>query len=140
MHSDGSSAESYRYQPFGKEALFDNQGNNIDQALASWRYSSKRKDAEWDLLYFGRRYYDPEAGRWLTPDPIGFADGMNLYVFNHNNPLRYIDGATFDGQGKFTGRTDVTDHGRGDHFNPHYHPATGPNSANSPPQEILKFN
>jgi uncharacterized protein RhaS with RHS repeats len=36
-------------------------------------------------------YYDPEIGRWLTTDPAGFADGMNLYVFNHNNPLRYID-------------------------------------------------
>ena len=27
----------------------------------------------------------------MTPDPAGFIDGMNLYVFNHNNPLRYVD-------------------------------------------------
>jgi RHS repeat-associated protein len=40
----------------------------------------------------------------------------------------YTQGATFDGNGKFQGRTDVTDHGRGDHTNPHFHPATSPNS------------
>jgi len=48
----------------------------------------------------------------------------------------YTQGATFDEEGKFKGRTDVTDHGRGDHPNPHYHPATGPDSANSPPEPI----
>ncbi|MBA3603241.1 MAG: RHS repeat-associated core domain-containing protein [Parachlamydiaceae bacterium] len=48
----------------------------------------------------------------------------------------YRQGATFDANGDFKGRTDVTNHGRGDHPNPHYHPATGPNSASSPAEPI----
>ena len=51
----------------------------------------KRTDAETGFVYFGHRYYDPELCRWLTTDPAGFVDGMNLYVFNFNNPLRYVD-------------------------------------------------
>ncbi len=33
----------------------------------------------------------PTIGRWLTPDPLGFADGPNLYTFVHNQPFAYID-------------------------------------------------
>jgi hypothetical protein len=39
----------------------------------------------------------------------------------------YRQGATFDGNGNFRGRTDVTDHGRTDHASPH-HRATGAGS------------
>jgi hypothetical protein len=42
-------------------------------------------------VYFGRRYYAPNIGRWITPDPIGFNDGPNLYAYVHNNPLTAID-------------------------------------------------
>lgn len=48
----------------------------------------------------------------------------------------YTQGATFDKDGKFKGRTDVTDHGRGDHANPHWHPAKGPNSVEKGGSEI----
>ena len=51
----------------------------------------------------------------------------------------YTQGATFDENGKFKGRTDVTNHGRSDHPTPHFHPATGPNSAKSPPQVIFQI-
>ena len=40
----------------------------------------------------------------------------------------YTQGAMFDSKGKFIGRTDVTNHGRFDHLNPHFHPAKGPAS------------
>ena len=43
------------------------------------------------MVYFGRRFYSPEFGRWLTPDPAGFTDGMNLYAFVHNDPLTHFD-------------------------------------------------
>ena len=40
----------------------------------------------------------------------------------------YVQGATFDANGEFKGRTDVTDHGRPqNHHNPHFHPAHAPN-------------
>nr|NGX39925.1 putative deoxyribonuclease RhsC [Chlamydiota bacterium] len=48
---------------------------------------SKRHDAETGLIYFGRRYYDPELGRFITADPEGYVDSANLYAFVLNNPL-----------------------------------------------------
>ena len=43
------------------------------------------------MVFFGRRYYEPTTGRFLTPDPLGFADGPNLYAYVHNSPLILID-------------------------------------------------
>jgi len=85
---DNTPVESYRYTAFGEESIFNPQGDPItnSQVGNSWRYSSKRTD-ESGLVYYGRRYYDPTLGRWLTPDPAGFADGMNLYAFVLNDPL-----------------------------------------------------
>jgi uncharacterized protein RhaS with RHS repeats len=40
---------------------------------------------------FGARDYDPEIGRWTTPDPSGFAGGLNLYVYTDQNPQSFID-------------------------------------------------
>lgn len=35
--------------------------------------------------------YDPATGRWLTRDPAGYVDGMNLYRYGRSNPVRYVD-------------------------------------------------
>jgi len=48
-------------------------------------------DAETGLHYNWHRYYDPSTGRYLTPDPIGFAGGMNLYAYVQNDPVNRID-------------------------------------------------
>ena len=39
----------------------------------------------------GFRYYDPEIGRYLTRDPIGYGDGLNVYLYVGNNPVNFID-------------------------------------------------
>ncbi len=56
-----------------------------------WRFAAKRFDPELGLIYFGKRYYDPRLGRWLTTDPAGFVDSFNLYQYVLNNPFRYYD-------------------------------------------------
>jgi len=38
-----------------------------------------------------QRYYDPQLGRWLSADPIGFAGGLNLYTYVGNNPVTRVD-------------------------------------------------
>lgn len=85
--------ETYRYTVFGEEQIFDCDGNLIKEAISvnPWRYASKRKDPETGWIYFGARYYDPETGRWTTPDPAGFADGSNLYAYLHHRPLMFYD-------------------------------------------------
>ncbi len=56
-----------------------------------WRFSSKRVDTETGFIYYGRRYYMPELGRWLTQDPLGLTAGPNVYAFLKNNTLSSLD-------------------------------------------------
>jgi len=48
-------------------------------------------DAETGLHYNYHRYYDPKTGRYISPDPIGLAGGINLYAYVDNNPVVYTD-------------------------------------------------
>jgi len=83
--------ESCAFTAFGEDLA-------QEEFLNPWRFASKRFDQELRLVYFGKRYYDPEYGRWLTPDPLGFIDSTNLYQYVFNNPFRYRD---LDGQFAF---------------------------------------
>ena len=42
-------------------------------------FTGREYDSESGLYYFRARYYDPSLGRFVGRDPIGYADGMNLY-------------------------------------------------------------
>jgi RHS repeat-associated protein len=37
------------------------------------------------------RWYSPNLGRWTSRDPIGYADGMNLYGYVGGMPLMLVD-------------------------------------------------
>lgn len=82
--------EKYQYTAFGEENIVDANGQPIT-SKNPWRYAGKRTDEETGLIAFGRRFYDPTLGRWLTPDPIGYEDGPNLYAYLHHNPYMYFD-------------------------------------------------
>ena len=62
-------------------------------------------DAETGLHYNWHRYYDPDTGRYLTPDPIGLEGGINPFLYTSNNPVNYIDpyGLFLDSTGQYTG-------------------------------------
>jgi RHS repeat-associated protein len=87
----GCTEEAYKYTAFGEEEIFDSSGQPKEDSVNPWRYASKRVDEESGLVFFGRRYYDPEIGRWTTPDPIGFEGGANVYAYVFNSPLSYFD-------------------------------------------------
>jgi RHS repeat-associated protein len=95
----GHPIEHYRYSAFGEEEIFDGDGKHMQQSNNPWRFASKRVDPETGWVFFGRRHYDPETGRWTTPDPIGFSDGPNLYAYLHHNPLLGIDPFGLRGEG-----------------------------------------
>ncbi|MEI6243033.1 MAG: RHS repeat-associated core domain-containing protein, partial [Chlamydiota bacterium] len=85
--------EMYQYSAFGEEIICDITGEPLStsQLHNLWRYRGGRAEEEIGLIFFHNRFYDPQVGRWLTPDPLGFVDGPNLYAYVNNNPLKYSD-------------------------------------------------
>ncbi len=55
------------------------------------RFPGHYSDQETGLHYNYFRYYDPEIGRYLTPDPLGIVGGINFYSYVQNNPVAEID-------------------------------------------------
>jgi len=62
------------------------------------RFTSKERDAETGLDYFGARYFSGAQGRFTSPDPItGTAlhvinpQRWNMYAYVLNNPLAFVD-------------------------------------------------
>ncbi len=54
------------------------------------RYQGQYLDRETGLHYNLHRYFAPECGRFIQPDPIGLLGGINLYQYAPN-PLGWID-------------------------------------------------
>lgn len=91
--SQGQIHEFYRYTAFGEESCYQSDGSakTSQEVLNPWRFSSKRYDQDTGMIHYGKRDYLPSAGRWLTLDPLGHADGLNRFAFVHNNPKTNID-------------------------------------------------
>ncbi|MCL2550675.1 MAG: DUF6531 domain-containing protein [Actinomycetia bacterium] len=51
------------------------------------RFPGQYADPETGLHYNHYRYYDPEAARYLSPDPLGLAPAPNNYAYVHNPTL-----------------------------------------------------
>jgi RHS repeat-associated protein len=82
-HSN-KSASYYRYSAFGEQEHFG-------PAESPWTFAGKRQDPLTKWIHFGRRYYLPTIGRFLTPDPAGLSVSPNLYAYLANSPLIRYD-------------------------------------------------
>ncbi|WP_454875722.1 RHS repeat-associated core domain-containing protein [Pseudomonas farris] len=79
---------SAKYNACGKVThLVFGGGEQLEQPL---RFQGQYFDAESGLHYNRHRYYDPEVGRYLTPDPIKLAGGLNQYQYTPN-PTGWVD-------------------------------------------------
>lgn len=54
------------------------------------RFQGQYLDRETGLHYNTFRFYDPDIGRFTTPDPLGLAGGLNLYSYGQN-PVGWVD-------------------------------------------------
>jgi RHS repeat-associated protein len=56
-----------------------------------FRYATKYLDEETGLYNFGRRFLDPVTGQWLSREPLGESESINLYAYTGNDPINKID-------------------------------------------------
>jgi RHS repeat-associated protein len=83
----GKLVARYDYDAFGNRIT--NTGPEVE--LCPFGFSTKYRDEETGMLYYGFRYYQPEMGRWLSRDPIGITGGLNLYGMVGNDPVNHTD-------------------------------------------------
>ncbi|WP_246593436.1 RHS repeat protein [Photorhabdus akhurstii] len=89
LDSEGQIISEEEYYPYGGTALWAAR-NKTEASYKTIRYSGKEQDAT-GLYYYGYRYYQPWIGRWLSSDPAGTIDGLNLYRMVRNNPVTLLD-------------------------------------------------
>ncbi len=95
--------ESYDYDSFGR---LQRHGGKVKN---TYTFTGREWDKEIGLYYYRARYYDPEVGRFVTPDPSHFIQPrgtsipyllpflltrpieLNLYLYAKNNPANLTD-------------------------------------------------
>jgi RHS repeat-associated protein len=86
--SSGQAPTAYRFDAFGAQSAAAGPDTTSLKFAGGWGYQS---DVAMGLQLLGERYYDPTVGRFFSPDPIGFAGGMNLYGYCGGNPVGMVD-------------------------------------------------
>ena len=88
------------YKPFGEEIGAGTGGRTTGMGYSvadgiRQRFTSKERDNETALDYFGARYYASAQGRFTSADSYGGRlvnpQTLNLYTYVRNNPLKYVD-------------------------------------------------
>ena len=85
------------YDAYGNyKILLDTNGIGT---LNPIRYRGYYYDVETGLYYIAKRYYDPEIGRFVSPNNINsvnpsIINGLNLYCYGKNNPVSNFNGTT----------------------------------------------
>ncbi|MBU1379798.1 RHS repeat-associated core domain-containing protein, partial [Myxococcota bacterium] len=61
-------------------------------------FTGKELEVDLGIMYFGARWYNPQLGRWLSPDPLYLVStaknaekDQNIYHYAGNNPWKFID-------------------------------------------------
>jgi RHS repeat-associated protein len=84
-------AQKITYDEFGAVL------NDSNSGFQPFGFAGGLYDADTRLLHLGARDYDPENGRWISKDPIGF-DGSdaNVYEYAFSDPINITDPTGLD--------------------------------------------
>lgn len=99
-NDSGEEVVRYRYNAWGVPSVkVDSSGISL-AVINPFRYRGYLYDNEYSLYYLQSRYYDPEIGRFISPEPNidegGFdlsakALAYNTFTYCANNPIVYKD-------------------------------------------------
>jgi RHS repeat-associated protein len=78
------------YYPFGSTS-YQAVRRDIEIPPKRYRFTAMERDEETGLNYHRARYYATWLGSWVSCDPIGLEDGINIYKFSQNNPIIFVD-------------------------------------------------
>ena len=96
----GDAFVMYSYDEWGNPIQTITRDNTAEQnkiaEINPLRYRGYYYDTETGYYYLQSRYYNPEWGRFLSPDAFGYIDnstrlGFNAYIYCVNNPVIYVD-------------------------------------------------
>ncbi|MBX9809530.1 RHS repeat-associated core domain-containing protein, partial [Candidatus Gracilibacteria bacterium] len=98
----GNMPRTFGYDAFGKayilgektitEATYKDISSYTGTLYGNTRlYTGREYDQETGLYYNRARYYNSDTGRFISRDPIGQNDQVNLYTYVANSPLKYVD-------------------------------------------------
>ncbi len=74
----------YTYDAFGRTV------SSMETVHNRFMYAGEQFDHITSQYYLRTRYYDPSTGRFTQEDPFR-GDGLNLYAYVSNNPVKYVD-------------------------------------------------
>ena len=83
---DAERVATYRYEVFGK--VRQQAGPAAEQN--TYRFSTKSEERTTGFSYYGYRFYNSQAGRWIVGE-IPASKEWNLYSFVNNRPLDAFD-------------------------------------------------
>ncbi len=78
------------YHPYGTTA-YRTTNASLRTTAKRYRFTGMERDEESGLNYHSARYYAGWLGRWVTVDPAGLVDGLNLYGYAKNQPSTILD-------------------------------------------------
>ena len=87
--ADGAYLGGYVTQAFGQVTILS--GANAYLSENQWRLASKPHEWLTGYSHWGRRWFSPFLGRWVSRDPIGEEGGINLYSVSGNDPVCGLD-------------------------------------------------
>jgi RHS repeat-associated protein len=97
--STGHLLEWYQYDLQGTPFFYDANDNQLSATNYSVRhlFTGQQWYSDIGLYDLRNRFYSPDIGRFLQPDPIGFrGDATNLYRYCGNNPVTSSDPTGLD--------------------------------------------
>ncbi|QQQ01322.1 RHS repeat-associated core domain-containing protein [Lysobacter enzymogenes] len=112
LDETGEVVWSNQPEVWGRQRLWQRNAANDDAVDCPIRFPGQYFDAESGLHYNRHRYYDPDTGQYLSPDPLGLEGGHRpqAYVGNPNGwidplglaacPVRVVNDTKIHGTGQ----------------------------------------